>query len=159
MVFNLPTKIICIGNRLQAQDAAALKIYDILRTRKLPENCRLIEGGLAGLNLLSQLEDGGRIVFVDTVTGFTGPGRTVILSVEQVIATFENGGYDHAAGLPYLLAILPRVCTGSLPEEIIVLGIEYDANGDLLNDSIFLEKTADLTMKLARNGLKDNRKQ
>ena len=92
-------RIICIGNRLLEQDAAALDVHDYLATRQLPPGIDLIEGGLAGLNLLPFLEEGGRVVFVDTVSGFTKTGSVVILKLSQIVESLTEKYYDHAAGL------------------------------------------------------------
>ncbi|MCK5680756.1 hydrogenase maturation protease [bacterium] len=148
----MQTKIICIGNRLKAQDAAALHIHDLLQNQSLPKTINLIEGGLAGLNLLPLLEDGGRIVFVDTVSGFAEPGKTVVLSAKQVVDTLATEYYDHTAGLPYLLAALPLVCDGAMPDEILLLGIEdYSQNEPANEDSLLLE-AASIALELAKNG-------
>ena len=32
--------------------------------------------------------------------------------------------FDHGAGLAYLLTVLPKVCDGELPEEIVLVGLE-----------------------------------
>ena len=71
-------RIICIGNRFVEEDAAGLAVYDRLLEMDLPSSIQVIEGGLAGLNLLAHLEHGGRIVFVDTVTGFAAAENIVV---------------------------------------------------------------------------------
>ena len=52
-----------------------LQVFDRLQEMQpLPAGIELIEGGLAGLNLLPLLERGGRVVFVDAVSGFYRTG-------------------------------------------------------------------------------------
>ena len=116
--------IVCIGNRLVAEDCAALEVYDLLRSQALPEGLELVEGGLAGLDLLPLLERGGRVVFVDQVRGFAGEDEMVVVDREEIVAAAGSGHYGHEAGLPYLMAVLPRVCEGEMAEEVTLVGLE-----------------------------------
>lgn len=116
--------IICIGNRLVAEDQAGLQVYDRLCHRALPHGIDLVEGGLAGLDLLPLLERGGRVVFVDQVRGFAEVDNIVILRGEEILAEGTADHFDHQAGLPYLLAVLPQACEGEMAEEVALVGLE-----------------------------------
>ncbi|MBV5318614.1 MAG: hydrogenase maturation protease [Desulfobulbaceae bacterium] len=142
--------IICIGNRLVAEDAAGMAVFDQLRARDgLPAEVTVIEGGLAGLNLLPLLEQGGRVVFVDAVQGFTRPGEMVLLDRQQIVNTLGGGYFDHGSGLAYVLSVLPQVCDGDLPEEIVLVGLE----GECTLPTI--KRAAELSITLATHGLKE----
>ena len=117
-------QIICIGNRLVPEDAAALLVYDYLCAGVLPDGVEVVEGGLAGIDLLPRLEQGGRIVFVDTVAGFTQKGQMVVLDRETILAQTPEPRFGHNAGIGYLLALLPHVCEGTPPEMIHLVGLE-----------------------------------
>lgn len=143
----MKSSIICIGNRLLAEDSAALMVFDRLQQRSLPDNVSVIEGGLMGLNLLPFLEQGGRVVLVDNVSGFTRPGSLVVLDQKEIIAT-GTGHYDHNSGLAYVLSVLPEVCEGDLPDEIVLIGIEGPYTENLV------EQAADLSASIAQNKLK-----
>jgi hydrogenase maturation protease len=143
-------RIICIGNRFVEEDAAGPAVYECLRQKQLlPENIELIEGGLMGLDLLPYLEQGGRVVFVDAVKGYGKPGEIVVLDYRQIKDTFETSPFGHGAGLAYLLAVLPRVCEGEMPEEIVLLGL-----GGVTPHLI--ERAADLSIELALLGMKES---
>jgi hydrogenase maturation protease len=114
-------RIICIGNRYIAEDAAGPAVYDHLRKRKLPADLELIDGGLAGLNLLGCLEGARQVVLVDSVSGY-GDNRVHVLAEEEV-ASLASCQYDHSAGLAYLLRVLPEVCEGPIPR-VKLVGIE-----------------------------------
>jgi len=138
--------IICIGNHFVKEDAAGLQVLARLQEMQpLPAEIELIEGGLAGLNLLPFLERGGRVVFVDAVSGFTRPGEIVLLDSSQISGT-AAGHFDHEAGLAYLLAILPRVCEGELPEKIVLVGLEGHCNRQTI------ERAARLSIEMASQG-------
>lgn len=139
--------IICIGNRFVAADAAGLSVFDRLQEMVLPPGVEVVEGGLAGLNLLPLLEKGGRVVFVDAVRGFAGPGEVVLLSEQEIMGIESEAHYDHGAGLPYVLAVLPQVADGRLPEEISLVGLE----GDYSMETI--DRAARLSIAVAANGL------
>jgi hydrogenase maturation protease len=141
--------IICIGNRFVEEDAAGLLVFDRLREmQSLPDGIELIEGGLAGLNLLPLLEQGGRVVFIDAVRGFAGAGEIVLLDQREIHNIESRPHFDHGAGLPYVLAVLPKVCEGILPEEIFLLGLEGVCSVKTI------ERAARLSIAVAAHGLK-----
>ncbi len=139
-------RIICIGSRLVQSDAAGPLVFDRLEQLDLPEGVSAIEGGLAGLNLLPLLESGGRVVFVDAVAGFTDHGSLVILDREAVLRETRPSSFGHNAGLPYLLAILPHVCEGELPKEIVIIGLEGVCSDRIINEA------ARLSIEIAMKG-------
>jgi hydrogenase maturation protease len=141
--------IICIGNRFVSEDAAGLLVYDRLQAMQpLPAGIRPVEGGLAGLNLLPLLEQGGRVVFVDAVAGFGQPGEIVLLDQQEILGASDAVRFDHGAGLPYVLAVLPGVCEGELPEEIVLLGLEGECTPSII------EQAARMSLAIAAHGLK-----
>jgi hydrogenase maturation protease len=134
-------RIICIGNRYAAEDAAGPAVWDRLLRLDLPAGLELIDGGLAGLDLLRFVEGAERVVFIDSVSGFGG-GEAAVLLLSGEDAAAVSTRYDHAAGLAYLLRVLPEVCEGELPE-IRLVGIEGRA------DEAILAEAAALAFKVA----------
>jgi hydrogenase maturation protease len=144
--------IICIGNRFVPEDAAGPAVFDRLQEMPpLPDGIEIIDGGTAGLNLLPLLEHGGRVVFVDAVKGFSGPGEIVLLDHKEIVRTLGACHFDHSSGLAYVLTILPRVCDGDLPEEIVLVGLEGECTPPMI------ERAAGLSIAIAAHGLKDLR--
>lgn len=127
------------------EDSAGLMVFDRLQQQSLPDTIQVIEGGLMGLNLLPFLERGGRVVFVDNVCGFTRPGSLIVLNQAQVIATGADH-YDHNSCLAYVLSVLPKVCEGTLAEEVVLLGIEGPSTERLVQEA------ANLSVFIAQNG-------
>jgi hydrogenase maturation protease len=115
----------------------------------LPADIEIIDGGLRGLNLLPLLEKGGRIVFVDAVSGYGLPGQIVLLDQQEIVNTMTECSFDHNAGLAYLLAVLPKVCDGEMPEEIVLVGLEDEYTPQAV------ERAASLCLDVAVHGLKD----
>ena len=141
--------IICIGNRFVGEDAVGLDVLAILQEMQpISAEIEIIEGGLAGLNLLPLFERGGRVVLVDAVSRFTQPDHIVLLDNHEILNTFDQYHFDHEAGLAYLLAVLPKVCDGEMPEEIVLVGLEGECTTQTIN------KAAHLSMYIAAHGLK-----
>ena len=118
----IATRIICVGNRHVGGDDFGPRVYDCLAAQALPAGVEVVDGGLAGLDLLRHLEDCRRAVFVDAVAGFAAPGGIVLLGGAEV-ARQCAGCFDHAAGLPYLLRVMPAVLD-SPPPAVSVIGHE-----------------------------------
>jgi len=147
------SSIICIGNRFVAEDAAGPLVFDRIRDRQsLPSHIHLVEGGLAGLNLLPHLESGGRVVFVDSMQGIAAPGTVTMLDWQEIIKMPVNPHFGHETGLAYLLSVLPNVCDGRLPEEIALVGLEGVCSDQMI------ETATTLSIAIAVNGLKGNRR-
>lgn len=124
-------RIICVGNSLLADDACGTRVYDLLLKAQIPAGVELIDGGLAGLDLLNLLEDAQRVVFVDRISGFTVENQLLVLNREEVAAEADTYG-DHSSGLSYLLRVLPHVSNAPLPE-IAIIGIEGRGSDELLH--------------------------
>lgn len=138
-------RIICIGNRYVPGDAAGHLVYQQLQRRELPPDVELIDGGLAGLDLLRFVERSERVVFVDSVDDPGCPDPVVVWSAEQV-GELADRGYEHSAGLPYLMRVLPRVCDGPLPK-IWLVGVDVDSE-----DEPAIEQAASVALGLATTG-------
>jgi len=124
-------RIICIGNRFIPGDDVGLKVYDRLKELPLPEGVELIEGGIAGLNLLRYADGVRRIIFVDAVSGFCADDEFVSLSREQ-LASEALSHFEHSAGIPYLVQAMPAALDGPLPE-LFLLGAEANASDNTID--------------------------
>ena len=123
-------RIICIGNRLFAPDAAGCLVHDFLQKNDLAGRAELIEGGLTGLDLLPFFENCQRVVLVDRVDGFGS--RDGIVHLQPADLAGMETRYDHSGGLGYLLASLPAL---GLNPEIHIIGIQGDAHGPVIKQA------------------------
>jgi len=147
-------KIICIGNRLISKDAIAMAVYDFLVLQNLSPGIGIIEGGIAGLNLLGHLENAGNIVFVDTVSGFS-ENQIVVLNQQEIIdcLSTDDFHYGHDSGIAYLLSVLPMACDTPLPEAVFLVGLEVKQctrQGEDIDKIV--KKAAAISLEIARNG-------
>ena len=115
-------RILCIGNRFAAADAFGPQVHDALQHLPRPESVELIDGGLAGLDLLRHLDDGQTAIFVDSIAGFGPPGQIMVLDGAEV-ARQSDRRFGHAAGIPFLLDVLPQVVDRP-PARIRLVGFE-----------------------------------
>jgi len=138
-------RIICVGNRYVPGDDVGPRVYDCLLRRDLPVHVCAVDGGLMGLDLLRFVEGAQRVVFVDALPGFAPPGRTVVLRHRAALEE-RPAAYGHDGGLACLLRMLPAVCTGELPE-IVLVGSEPPADADLI------EQLADLSLRIATGAI------
>ncbi len=135
-------RIICIGNRYLSEDAAGPRVFDYLAGLAMPGDVELIDGGIAGLNLLGLVDGAERVVFVDAVSGIADRG-VVVLPAAEVPA--PSTIFDHAAGVQYLISIIPHVCE-SAPDDLYLVGIEGEA------DRAMIAEAAQTSMRLAAHG-------
>jgi hydrogenase maturation protease len=112
-------RIICVGNRYQSDDAAGALVYDRLIRMQLPPDVEVIEGALAGLDLLRFVEGAEQVVFVDAVSDLEMENGIVVLTADQA-ARYADVTYSHAAGPAYLLGILARACDGPVPDVCLI---------------------------------------
>jgi len=106
--------IICTGNRLAGTDDLGPRVYDRLARSTLPPEVELLDGGLAGLDLLPLLEVEGPVVLVDSLGDEVGHGGVVVLDAVEAAKQMEPG-YGHDDGLAYLLRVAPAVAEAPLP--------------------------------------------
>lgn len=126
-------EVICVGSSLVEGDGAGMKVHARLVARPLPAGVAVRDGGLAGIDLVRHVEGSEAVVFVDTVEGFAGPGEVVVLDGKEV-ASRAAPGYDHGAGLPYLLRLLPALLGPDLPP-IHVVGVELPASDGAFDEA------------------------
>lgn len=112
-------RIVCVGNALCDGDRAGPAAYERLRRSPLPRGVEVLDGGLAGLELLGAFEGAERVVFIDSVRGFGAPGEVVVLAPGEAAA----GGFDHAGGLAYVLGVYRAVLPAPHPE-VSLVGVE-----------------------------------
>jgi len=119
-------------------------VYDHLVSDRLSSDIEVIDGGLAGLNLLRFMHGADRVVFIDAVNGFKPSGGVIVLDAEDA-SRHADTIFGHNAGLSYFLRVLPEVHDGKLPE-IFVVGIEGTPESDKILEA------AEVSLKIATQG-------
>ncbi len=115
-------KILCAGNRYCPDDSFGPLVYDHLLTKPLPSDIEVVDGGLAGIDLLHHFETADRVVVVDRIHGFGESGEVRTLLWNEIIQC-NIVEYGHSEGLQYLLLCLPAL--GITPQvEVILVGMD-----------------------------------
>ena len=113
-------RIIGLGNRLVEHDAAGPAVCDALSRGAVPAGVAVVDGGLAGLNLLPYFDGAEQVVLVDALLDpALAPG---VYQLDPADLEVPSAAYGHGAGLAYLLRALPFALEGTKPE-IVILGV------------------------------------
>jgi len=119
-------------------------VYDQLMSSRLPGDIEVIDGGLAGLNLLRFMHGAERVVFIDAVNGFKPFGGVIVLDAKDA-SRHADTIFGHSSGLAYCLRVFPEVHDGELPE-IFVVGIEGTTDPEKIL------KAAEMGLEIANQG-------
>jgi hydrogenase maturation protease len=125
-------KIIGIGQSLRGDDAAGLVAVRFWQERYQSSigrsNLQVELAELPGVGLLSLLEGTSLAILVDAVHSNSKPGTVHLLSSDQLDAFTSGSGSAHGWGVAETLSLGEKLMPTSLPEKIILVGIEA---GDL----------------------------
>ncbi len=113
--------VLGIGNILQKDDGLGVHIINsiIESNRDLPEDVEFLDGGTAGYDLLTYMQDREKIVIVDALKVDDKPGSIYRFSPEHLKE--EGDTYSlHDVGIQKILKLL--TVTGENPE-IEIIGI------------------------------------
>jgi hydrogenase maturation protease len=113
--------VLCLGNALRRDDAAALRAADLLE-QDPPPGAVVRRTAAAGLYLLDEMEGFDRVVVVDAVrTGRHASGTVLSFALEDLRA--PEGPSPHSIGLPSALA-RARAGGAPVPSTIRVVAVE-----------------------------------
>lgn len=78
------TLVLGIGNILRKDDGVGVTVIDRLQEQELPPGVRLLDGGTAGIDLLTYLEGLDRLVIVDAMYAEGKPGDIKVLAGDDL---------------------------------------------------------------------------
>jgi hydrogenase maturation protease len=98
-------------------------VAEALRGRKLPAGVEVIDGGTQGLGLVNLLSCRQRVIIVDAVDMGLSPGEVQRFALNEARLVGDHSNLSaHGAGLRE--ALLLAQALGSLPEEVVVYGVQ-----------------------------------
>ena len=118
--------VIGIGQELRGDDAAGLEIVRQWQI-KHPDTARQVHvelSPLPGLGLLDLLEGAQTAILVDAVHSTEKPGTVHTVTMENLASFSPGTSTAHGFGVAETLALGKKVSPESLPEHVILLGIE-----------------------------------
>jgi hydrogenase maturation protease len=121
-------KIIGIGQSLRGDDAAGLAAVRFWQDRyqaNIERPYLQVElAELPGIGLLNLLEGTSIAILVDAVHSNSKPGMIHLLSNDQLEAFTGGAGSAHGWGVAETLSLGEKLMPSSMPEKIILIGIE-----------------------------------
>jgi len=118
-----PTLILCLGNPLLGDEGIGVRVAEELKGLELPDGVSVVEGGTAGLSLISLMEGYQRVIIVDAADMGYPPGRVVRFTPAEVqFKTAEAPLSLHQIGLAEALALAEALEVA--PSELVIIGVQ-----------------------------------
>lgn len=113
--------IACLGNIFYGDDAFGAEVAKLLSTKDLPENVKLIDFGIRGIDLAFELiNDYDLVILVDTIKIGASAGSVFVLEPKPDENNEEN--YTHDLTPTKALQIASRLKTK--PKKMLLIGCE-----------------------------------
>lgn len=118
-----PTLVLGLGNPIMGDDGVGIAALERLRASWDFDDAVVLEdGGTWGMTLLPQIEDAGRVLFLDAINVGAAPGTGVRLEREALPKVLSMKVSPHQVDLREVLALTEL--RGTLPAETVALGIQ-----------------------------------
>jgi len=115
--------VLGVGNLLLSDEGIGIHaIRKLVDSQVLPEDIEIVDGGTAGLNLLTYLEGVDRLVIIDAVETGGPPGTLVRIAGDRVPAYLALKISPHEITLPDFLAA--SKLRDLYPNEVIIWGMQ-----------------------------------
>lgn len=119
--------VLGLGNLMRTDDAVGMLAIQQLRLdARLPQTVPVIEGGTLGLDLLHPLDGVTHLLALDAIDAGEKPG-TLLRFAGDEIADLPVSKSVHLLGFSDLIGAMRL--TGSVPWEIVVLGVQPQVIG------------------------------
>ena len=118
--------VIGIGQELRGDDAVGPEIVRGWKSQhpQSAEHVRVEISPLPGLELLDLFEGADTVILVDAVQSGDKPGTVHIVGMDQLISFEAGSGSVHGFGVAETLALGRQADPESIPETVIVIGVE-----------------------------------
>jgi hydrogenase maturation protease len=108
-----PVLILAVGNLLMGDEGVGVHLLRALEHESLVPGARLLDGGVAGVNLLEDIQRARAVIMIDA-TRDGRPAGTVQLLRPQTVGAIPQGLSAHDFGLKDLFAAAALL--GSMPD-------------------------------------------
>jgi hydrogenase maturation protease len=111
-----------VGNVLQTDDGVGVHVVNQMAQLNLPDQVELVDGGTAGYDILSLIENRKLLIVIDAVDGGMEPGTLFRFTPDDVEHYQDRMNSLHQFGL--MEAIRMARLTESAPEKTVIIGIQ-----------------------------------
>lgn len=125
-------RIVCVGNPFIQGDDFGARVHERLIQRSWPDDVQVIDGGIAGLNLLNVFDDCERLIFVDSVAHDAASDAVLVLQGDELVTS--EAAYHHASGLGYVLQADKAIRSNDFPR-VFLVGAGAQANDDVVAEA------------------------
>lgn len=119
-----------VGNTLRGDDAFGVEVANRLMSRPVAEHVTVVEAGIAGIQLIQDLQEGyDAVIVVDTVDRGRPPGTVMTIDYEviDVHALEHNQKYDLLADMHLATperSLMVARALGVLPPIVKMVGVQ-----------------------------------
>jgi len=143
------TKLILgCGNLLLQDEGVGVHLIEYLQDKPLPPGVELLDGGTAGFDLITPIQQAEKVVIIDAVKAGGTPGQIYSFSPDDFETDTSPKTSLHGIGLKDIFQMMRKL--GPLPK-ITIIGIEpksIDFNLELSPElKLLLPKIADLALR------------
>lgn len=118
------TLVIGIGNNLLGDDGAGIHVIELLRSKSLPENVELVDGGTLSFTLLEQVENAEHLVIVDAAELDAEPGTVRLFENAEMDAYLSNSRRPSVHEVNLLDVLTAARLRGRMPKRYAMVGIQ-----------------------------------
>ncbi|MDR1833748.1 MAG: hydrogenase maturation protease [Propionibacteriaceae bacterium] len=116
----MPVTVLGIGNPIMGDDGVGLAVLAELRQLRPDPRVEYSDGGTGGLELLPQVQDAGKLLLLDAVSGDI-PGQVLRFSGDHLPRLLSSKLSPHEVGLLDVLSAARL--TGKEPEAVEIVGV------------------------------------
>ncbi len=96
-------------------------VEELIKRYDFPEDVECIDGGTAGFELLSLIENRDQVILIDAMQSDMAPGTVVRIEGEDVPRAFLSSLTPHQLGISDVLAAAQL--TDDFPETLVLFGV------------------------------------
>jgi len=115
------TLILGLGNILLMDEGIGVHVVSELKKQKLPEDVEIIDGGTAGMDLLSFVKNVQKLIIIDAIRLKKRPGSIYCLRPYEMEFTAPQFSL-HQVGVLEILSTAKKL--HCLPEDTTIIGVE-----------------------------------
>jgi len=117
-----PALVLGVGNILRRDDGVGVRVVEAMKSRELPGNVELLDGGMASVDLLGSLIHRDKVIIIDAARYGNEPGTLYRFTVDDVMGQGQSLTSLHQVGVFEMLTMARHL--GCAPKEVVILGVE-----------------------------------
>ncbi|MBD3165100.1 hydrogenase maturation protease [bacterium] len=117
-----PVLVLGVGNIIQTDDGVGVYAVERLREYALAPEVELVDGGIAGIDLLSIIDGRSRMIVIDAVDAGLEPGTLLRFTPEDMADNLVPAQSLHQVGL--LETLQMAALLGRAPEHTVIFGVQ-----------------------------------